>query len=112
MILFVFLSCSSQQGLLKGSSIFSSKIELGISKQKFILEFGSPLTKDLELRGDSLLERLYYVEFIDNVIVTTSFTFLNDQLIKQSISDINYTSKKIEDLKSQIKRNRLQLIMK
>lgn len=107
---FFLLSCAPQYRINRQSSVFSSINELGSTKNDFISKYGSPINKDLKENENKVIERLYYVEIIDAIIVTTSFTFLNDTLIEQSNHNMDFNSKRIQDLQGQVKRNRLKMI--
>ena len=107
-IVFFLLSCSPQYKIIRQSSVFSSINELGSAKNDFISKYGSPINKDIKESENKVLERLYYVEIIDAIIVTTSFTFLNDTLIEQSNHNMDFNSKILQDLQGQVKRNRLK----
>jgi len=101
-------SCVSTHKVIRVSSIFSqiAPEELGISKEDFIMKYGDPVNKDMAKLDNTLIESLYYVEIIDDIVLITQFTFSNNSLIKQSTS-INDNSRTMEKLKAQIKRNRL-----
>ncbi len=101
-------SCVPTHKVIRVSSIFSQvdPNELGTSKEDFIMKYGDPVNKDIIKLDNTLIESLYYVEIIDDIVFTTQFTFSNNSLIKQS-TIINNNSRTIEKLKDQIKRNRL-----
>lgn len=101
-------SCVTTHKVIRISSIFSQvdPNELGSSKEDFIMKYGDPVNKDIIKLDNTLIENLYYVEIIDDIVITTQFIFSNNSLIEQSTT-INNNSRAMEKLKDQVKRNRL-----
>lgn len=115
-ILLVFVtiltgSCLSTHKVIRVSSIFSQLDpgELGTSKEDFLMKYGDPVNKDITKVDNTLIESLYYLETIDDIVLITQFTFSNNSLIEQSTS-INSNSRSMEKLKVQLKQNRLRMI--
>lgn len=104
-------SCASKHKVIRVSSIFSQVAlgELETSKDDFIVKYGEPVSKDIVKLDNTLIESLYYVEIIDDIVLTTKFTFLNNSLIEQSTS-INNNFRTMEKLKDEIRQNRLKMI--
>lgn len=111
---FFLFSCSAKKEstLVKHSSIFANVNELGLTRPAFIQKYGNPISKDLGKEGTKLVERLYYLEIIDRVIITTKFTFENDQLVEQSSAKMEYAEdKRLKELQDEIEKTRLQGFM-
>lgn len=102
-------SCVSTHKVIRVSSIFSQvdPDELGASKKDFIMNYGDPVNKDISKLDNTLIESLYYIEIIDDIVLITQFTFSNNSLIDQSTS-INNNTRAMEKLKVQLKRNSLR----
>lgn len=77
------ISCATvQYGFdARGSSKFSTFDDLGIAKEEFIKQYGTPTNKGLYQMGtDKKIEKLYYTEQIKSFLVTTAFIFENNIL--------------------------------
>lgn len=73
----------------KYSSRFANApIELGMSKDTFIKNFGKPFTADKSMENGKILDTLYYNEMLYAGMwynVTTAFIFEDNKLIKQTV---------------------------
>lgn len=71
------------------SRFVSEDIELGMDKNVFIKRCGKPFNKELSYTQDNQVqEKLFYKEELYKeswFIVTTSFTFIDNKLVKQKI---------------------------
>lgn len=106
LILTPVLSCTSvQYGLdAQNTSRFSTFDDLGIAKQEFIKQYGTPTNKGLFQEAPAKkVEKLYYTEKIKSFLVTTEFVFENN-ILKQmkrieTKNNLQEIQEQLEDIK-------------
>ena len=85
LILTSFVSCAPlQYGFdAQESSKFSTFDNLGIAKEDFLEQYGTPTNKGMyQVTPARKVEKLYYTERIKDFLVTTEFIFENNVLKK------------------------------
>lgn len=84
--LFIFSACYTSSRI---SQFSSDHVALGITKDAFIKKYGEPFYKEVSyLSEHQKQEKLFYKEELHKgswFIVTTAFTFVEGELIKQEI---------------------------
>lgn len=90
LLLILIVSCKAfQYGTeYPKSSKFSNLNLIGKSKEDFVSEFGAPTSTALKTEKDNVYEKLYYAETLQNVTITTEFTFKSNVLAETKIFHI------------------------
>ena len=90
LFLTVIVSCKAFQYRTEypKSSKFSNLNLIGKSKEDYISKFGEPTSLTINHDKDIIYEKLYYAETLQNVIVTTEFTFKSRILQKTKVFHI------------------------
>ncbi|EIJ37108.1 MULTISPECIES: hypothetical protein [Flavobacteriaceae] len=91
------------------TSKFNDIETLTYSKEDFITTYGEPTCKTIETLDNIPNEKLFYVEKLKNVVVTTQFIFINDTIKKMEIFKIEENIQPYMDsLRREIRINRLK----
>jgi len=106
--MFLF-SCSTRKDFtkIKESSVFVKTNVLGLNKIELLTAYGNPVSKDLFKEGGNLIENLYYLEKINDIIITTKIKLKNDLVVEQLTYKLEYSGeKRIKELEYEVQRNR------